>query len=165
MSNNGHQSALTIPKPLQQSRLPQSPQGSPAWPTSLYSQPLQPPSRQLTLLLRPKAHQPLRLRNQPEWPSTKASQLRINLYVGYTWYWAVLPAVDPNTGDVRQVCRSPTTGLPRQAPESQSRSPSRGIGCGQKARSRGPKRRGTEEKALAVSFLSIWINFKAADYT
>ena len=87
------------------------------------------------------------------------SRLGINLYVGYSWYWMVLDGVAnhrlQNAEAVRRESYSPIIGLPRQISESQSCNP-RGVGSrSRKARCRSPQRRGTKEKELAVSFLSI----------
>jgi hypothetical protein len=64
-----------------------------------------------------------------------------------------------NAEAVRQGSYSPIIDLPRQTLASQSCN-LRGVGSrSQKARCKSPQRRGTKEKELSVSFLSIRINF------
>lgn len=136
VSTNGH-------KPPQQSGSSEFLQGLPAQPsepTSLRPQPSNPPSPQSTLPSSPQANQPSLFRNKP-----RLTQHHDIFFESHF--------VRQNADVIRQGSHSPITGLPRQTLES---SYPRGVGGrGQKARRRSPRRRGTGEKALAVSFLTI----------
>jgi hypothetical protein len=159
-----YQPVPTIPKSPQQSRSSQPIQGLPAQLTSLRPQPSHPPLPQPVLPSWPQANQPQQLRDRP-----RVAQRHDISFDNYSvrWLHVVLDGFSftnirlQNADNAQQGSHSPITVPPHQS-ESCNRS---GVGGrGQKARRRSPQRRGTEEKALAVSFLSIRSISLRADY-